>query len=47
MQKKQKEKNKNINLIPLTVPASATVPATTSVKSNQPSSEQPVGGMDH
>ena len=33
--------------MPLTVPAGTPVPGTTSIKSNQPSSEQPVGGMDH
>ena len=41
------KKYRNINLIPLTVPAGSTVPATTSIKLNQPSSEQPVDGMDH
>ena len=44
---KKKKKYRNINLVPLTVPADATVPATTSIELNQPSSQKPVGGMDH
>ena len=38
-----RKKYKNINLLLLTMPASATVPTTTSVKSNQLSNDQPVG----
>ena len=44
---KKYKKYKNIDLIsitvPITVPTSATVPATASIKLNQLSSEQPVG----
>ena len=38
-----RKKYKNINLLPLTVPAIATVPTTTSIKSNQSSNDMPVG----